>query len=160
MSEQPTDEMIGKWHRWFAIECNNRAWELSSRDQRTECEEQEMLNAAYAAAFHWSKVGTPLHGARADLALASAHSLLKHGDLALHYARRCIDFFKNNPCEDWDLAFAHAAMATAAAVAGDAALHQAHYSAAKDCGDAICDEEDRRAFEDEFVRVPKTVERA
>ncbi|PHS02886.1 MAG: hypothetical protein COA78_19925 [Blastopirellula sp.] len=33
--DQPTDSNIQKMHRWFAIECNNRAWDLTSQPERT-----------------------------------------------------------------------------------------------------------------------------
>lgn len=45
------------WHRYFAATTNNRAWELSVKE-RTAREDQEMLNAAHASAYHWSAVGT------------------------------------------------------------------------------------------------------
>ncbi|MDD5468266.1 MAG: hypothetical protein PHS96_10700 [Anaerolineales bacterium] len=154
MVEQPTSEMIQKMGRWFAVECNNRAWDLASKTTRTADEDRELLFNAYAAAHHWRQVGTPLQQARADLLLAHAHALCSHGELAWHYARRCLSFFEANPAEDWDLAFAHAAMALAAAANQDAGLHARHYALAKEYGQAIKDEEDRRIFWQEFARIP------
>lgn len=157
MQEKPTQETIDQWHRWFAIECNNRAWGLAAKPDREPGENREMLNAAYAAAFHWSKIGQPINNARADLTLAQAHALLGQGEQALHYAQRCLAFFESNAGEDWDLAFVHAAVAHAAAVAGDADLHAKHYALAEQLGQAIQDAEDRAVFADEFTKVPKTV---
>ena len=130
MPEQPTAEMIARMEKWFAAECNNRAWELASQAARTPQESDEMLYAAYAAAYHWSKAGTALHGARAEMTLAHMHSVRGEGELALRYARRCLAYFEQNPGEDWDTAFAHAELAFAAATAGDSALHAAHYAEA------------------------------
>jgi hypothetical protein len=157
MAEQPTQEAIDKWHRWFAVECNNRAWDLMSKSDRVQTEERDMLYLAYASAFHWSKVGTPLHNARAEVTLAHAHALLGHGEMSLHYAQRCLAFFESNPGEDWDIAFAHAEVAHAAAVLGDVELHARHYAAAKARGAAIAGDEDRRVFEEEFAHIPATV---
>src|SRR2546423_775363 len=99
--ERPDKETIDKWHRWFGVECNNRAWELSSADARTAEEDREMLAGAFAAAFHWSKVGKPVNHMRADLLLAHVYALLGRGADALGYARSCLDFCGSNDCEDW-----------------------------------------------------------
>ncbi len=157
MNEQPTPAQTARWHRRFAVECNNGAWDLMSKPQRTPDEDRDLLNMAYAAAFHWSQVGTPLNAARADVTLAHAHALLGQGDMALLYARRCLAWFESNPCEDWDLAFAHAEMAHAAAMLRDAPLHAKHYAEAQSRGAAIQNDEDRRAFLDELARIPAAV---
>lgn len=157
MVGKPTQEMIDEWHRWFAVECNNGAWDLIAQAERSPEQEIEMLNRAYAAAYHWSKVGTLLNVARADITLAHAQALLGSGDLALESARRALEFFENNACEDWDLAFAHMEIALAAAVEGDAELHAQHYETARTLGDAIHYEEDRKVFLEEFDRIPSQV---
>lgn len=159
MAKRPDQKKIDKWQRWFAIECNNLAWELAAKFDRTPEEDRRMLLGAYAAAFHWSNVGQPVNDARADLALAHVHSLLGQ-QVALHYAQRCLAFFENNAGEDWDLAFAHAEMAYAAAVIGDKDLHAKHYAMAKEIGAAIQNDEDRNVFMEEFLRIPDHVRTA
>ena len=158
MTDEPTPETIDKWHRRFAAECNNRTWDLIDKPKRTPAEDQEMLYNAYSAAFHWLKVGKPINNARADVTLAHAHALLGQGEQALHYAQRCLAFFESNVGEDWDVAFAHAEMAFAAAVLGDADLHAKHYAQAKKLGEAIQEEEDRTVFLDVLARIPDHVQ--
>ena len=157
MAEQPTEAMIDQWHRWFAVECNNRAWDLIEKAQRTAAEDREMLHAACASAFHWSKVGTPIHVARCDVTLSYAHALLGHPGMAMLYAKNSLAFFETNQCEDWDLAFAHAAMAQAAAVARDKELHGRHYMLAQQHGEAVRDPENRRIFMESFSRIPAAI---
>ena len=115
MSDQPTPETIQQMQRWFAIECNNGAWDLMSKANRTPQEDLQMLYQAYASAYHWTKAGTDLNEARAWTTIAHAHALLKQGEMALIYAQKCLDYFKANPGQDWDTAFAHLEMAHAAA---------------------------------------------
>jgi len=157
MSEQIDQDTIIQWHQRFAAACNNTAWELASGEDRGPEEDDQMLTAAFAAAYHWARVGSPLHNARADVTLAHVLALLGQGELALRYARRCLAFFENNPCEDWDLAFGHAEVAHAAARLGDHTLHSFHYARAHELGAAILEEEDRQVFLDEFNRIPKVV---
>ena len=147
-----------KTHRQFAVECNNRAWDLATQAARTPAEDREMLLAGYAAAFHWSKVGAPVNHMRADLLLARVHVQLGQGSTALHYARLALEFCAAQPCEDWDLAFAHAELALAAAVVGDAPMHRQHHALARQLGQAIKDKEDRDVFLAEFARIPAPVQ--
>jgi hypothetical protein len=157
MADKPTPEEFARWHRWFAVDCNNAAWGLAGKASRSPAEDRDMLNRAHAAAYHWSRVGQPVNNARADLLVAHVHAALGHGELALQYARRCLAYFEENAGEDWDMAFAHAEMAHAAAAAGEGDLHAAHYALAQERGQAIQDEEDRRVFLEEFARIPASV---
>jgi hypothetical protein len=52
------------------------------------------------------------------------------------------------------VAFTHAELAHAAAVAGDPALHAEHYALAQATGAAISEEEDRVVFMTELARIP------
>jgi len=152
--DQPDQPTIDRWHRWFAVEANNRAWDLTAAASRTPDEEREMRLAAYAAAFHWSKVGTPVNDMRAEMLLAHVHALSGEGQEALGYARRCLTFCESAPGEEWDHAFAHLEMALAAAAAGDAALHAEHHARARALGEALADAHDRQTFAVEFARIP------
>jgi hypothetical protein len=148
----PRDE-LPKLHRYFAVECNNRAWRLSESPARTPADDREMLDAAHAAALHWSKVGTELHGARAEMLLAHVHALLGRGESAMAYARSSFHFLTSRESPAWEVAFAHAILAGAAAAAKDAALHRAHYEQARTLGAALGDE-DRAYFDATFRTVP------
>jgi hypothetical protein len=154
MPKSPSERTVRKYHRWFAVEANNSAWALAAQAERTPEQDEQMLYRAYAAAFHWSQVGTPLHAARAWIALAHVHSWLGQGELAQEYANRALAFFQSNECADWDLAFAHAELAFAAAVTGNPAQHARYYLLAQEAGNSIQDPEDRQVFFDEFARLP------
>jgi hypothetical protein len=116
-----------------------------------------MLYLAYAAAYHWSVVGQPIHAARAEVTLAHVQALAGDGHTALGHARRALELIGIHGGEDWDAAFAHAEMAHAAAVLGDGELHAPHYTLARQLGEAIQDPEDRQAFLSEFERIPAEV---
>ena len=153
MADAPTDEEIRQWHRRFAVEANNRAWRLSEAAARTAADDAEMLNAAHAAAMHWSKVGTDLHAARAAMLLGHVHALLGHGDIAMRYASATFDYFTSHKCADWELAFTHAVLANAASAADDARLHLDHFAIAKQMGEALADPEERKIFEATLCRI-------
>lgn len=162
MTDIPQSNDLADWHRHFAVKCNNTAWDLASQDNLTDDAADDLLNAAFAAAYHWSQVGEPVNAARADVTLAHAHAVLAHryggegfAPRALFYARRSLNYFNTNPGEDWDMAFAHAEVAYAAAASGDAYLHKYHYQQADRMGKAILEKGDRTAFLNVLKKIPR-----
>jgi hypothetical protein len=155
MAQAPAAEDVRKWHKWFAVECNNRAWRLAEQTARTPAEDEEMVHAAHAAALHWSKVGTALHQARAAMLLGQVHALVGDGKRALHYARESFAFVSaQEDTPGWEIAFAHAVLANAAAANDEHSLHHTHYARAKALGGALNDDEERAIFEATFRTVP------
>jgi hypothetical protein len=154
MPEQPTEEDVQRWHRRFAVDANNRAWVLSEQTELAADERTELLYAAYAAAHHWSKIGTEQHMARAELLLGRTNALLGHGDLAMKFATAAFNSIVSRNSEPWEIAFAHAILANAAAVSGHSQLHAEHYGAAKLACESLADKEDRDIVLATFRLVP------
>jgi len=86
--------------------------------------------------------------------LGLAHSLCGEGRLALEYAKASLAYFTSHECPDWEFAFAHAVMASAAQAASDHPLHVLHHREATRLGEAISDEEDREIYMRTFRQVP------
>jgi len=143
------------WSRYFAMETNNRAWQLAAQPARTTAESREMLHAAHASAWHWNSVGTDLNRARATYLVAEVHALLGLGDTALEFAVEALAFFEGLETPDWELAYLHTIHAHAAAAAGDGQAHADTYAAAEAALRAIADPEDRRIVEQTFAQVPR-----
>ena len=71
MNDVPFD--VDKADRWFAVECNNRTWDLIEKTDRSVEEVHQMIDLAHAAAWHWSNVGSLLNQLRAQCLLATAY---------------------------------------------------------------------------------------
>ena len=153
MSTQPSDGERAAWHKRFAAECNNRAWDLSTAE-RSPADDREMLDVAHAAAWHWGKVGTELNRMRATMLLAEVHALLGMGERALAHADEMRTYFLAHASPDWEIAFSHAIYAHAAHVAGRAAEHRDAYAQAEAALAAIADDEDRAIVAATFRHVP------
>ena len=154
MTDTPSDDEIRKWHRRFGIDANNRGWALAESTTRTPAETDEMLHVAHAAAWHWSKVGTPHNAALADVLLAQVHALVGEGIPALRHAQAAYGYFSGRESAPWELAFAHAVLAHAAHAAGDDVLHRDHFAKARELGQALPDAEDRAIFDATFRTIP------
>jgi hypothetical protein len=153
MPHIPEDTDPNNWHRYFAKESNNHAWQLAAQS-RTPKEDLEMLDAAHAAALHWATLGTELNDMRAKTLLAEVHALLGYGASALKYATEIRSYFLARETEDWELAYTHVIHAHAAAAAGESQLHRESYAAAVSAIDAIADDEDRKVVLQTFKQVP------
>ena len=130
------------WHRRFAAAANNRAWDLSVQT-RNAAEDQEMLNAAHASAWHWTKVGTALNRMRATMLLAEVHALLGSGQSALAYAEEMRTYCLGIQSPDWDIAFVHVVHSHAASAAGETEKHRDSYGLAVAAIEDISNDEER-----------------
>jgi hypothetical protein len=139
-----------------AEDLSNRAWRLAEKSSRTHAENEEMLKAAQAAAREWEKAGDELERARGAILLGQVYALLGDGKQALHYAREAFAYVSENEKDTppWQVAFAHAVMANAAAANDERSLHQTHYQRAKTLGSALIDDDERALFEATFRTVP------
>lgn len=154
MSEPASQEEIARLHRGFAAMSNNRAWALSLLES-SAARDEEMLQASYASAWHWSQGGTVLNWARAALLLAEVHALLGNGEQAWAYAERVRVFFLEAESPVWEQALVQAVHAHAASASGRSAEHRASYGRAVETLAAIPDDEERSVVGRTFALVPK-----
>ena len=154
MPQEPSPDEIAKWHRWFAIEMNNRAWSLAESASLTAAEREEMLDAAHASALHWRNIGTEVNVARSDMLLGYVHALAGNGSTAMEYARRGHAYVLSHDSPDWEIAFAHAVLAHAAYAADERSLYQKQYALAKTLGESIAAPGDRDVFKRTFDKLP------
>jgi hypothetical protein len=143
------------WHRRFAAAANNRAWDLSEQQTRNPAEDEEMLDAAQASAWHWAKVGSELNRMRATMLLAEVHALLGFGHSAMAYAEEMRTYFLGVQSPASEVAFVHAVHAHAASAAGETEKHRASYGLALAAIEAVSNEEEQRIVARTFSCVPK-----
>jgi len=143
-------------HRALAIEANNSTWDILARPLAgiSPDDAEEMTRRAYAAAYHWDRAeGTgPANSARADWLLAKVWIARGVGEVALAHARRCLDVCGTAGLVDFDLAYAHEAMARSLACLGDlvaAADHRALAAAVP-----IAEADDREIVEADLAAGP------
>lgn len=154
MSGTPDSTAVADWHRYFAIEANNRAWGLAA-GERTSDQDREMLDCAHAAAYHWNAIGTELNRMRALTLLGQAHALLGHGETAVGYAQTVLDYFDGrDDTPDWERALVYAIVALAASAASQTKLHAEMFERARASVEAIADPEDRQIVLETFDQVP------
>jgi hypothetical protein len=155
MSDHPSPEDTAAWQKRLAAQANNRAWALAESGSRTPEQDEEMLQAAHAAAYFWKIVGTPSHRAHAAQLLAHVYAMLRLPGPARHYLKQSQPFFLEQDSAPWEQAFAHAVAASVAAAAGDAAAHALHYAQAQKQVAALQDPQDREMLDATLRVIPR-----
>lgn len=140
----------------MAVEANNSTWEILGKPptEITPEEAEEMTRRAYAAAWHWSLAAgaTPANAARASWLLARVWAVQGQGLLSLTHARECLATCESAGLVDFDLAYAHEALARAHACAGDPSEARAHLARARAV--EVADPEDRAQVEADLGAEP------
>jgi len=145
-------------HRRLGVDLFNHAWTLIEKADRTAAETDEMIHAAHASRYHWTRAGTTVHAARGEWQIARVYSVLGRGEPARWHAARCLDYAEAaahaGEADDWDLPAAYEAMARAAAVAGATAEAITWRDRAREALDGISDPEDREQIEGDLATLP------
>ena len=137
MPETPVD------HKRQGIDLFNHVWDLLEKADRTPEEDGAMVDAAHASRHHWAQVGQPVNAARGDWQISRVYATVKRPEPALHHARRSLAICEANGIGDFDLAFAHEAIARAEAVAGHFAEAKQAIARARAAAEAIAKPGDR-----------------
>ena len=141
--------MTPEKERQLAVDLFNHAWTLMELDARTAEQDDELIHAAHASRHHWAAVGTPANLARGEWQLSRVYTVLGRAEPALHHARRCLAYCEANPdaLEDWDLPYAHEALARAHALAGEADEVGRHAAQARELSARVAGAKDREHLE-------------
>lgn len=139
--------------RQLGVDLFNEVWRL----METREDDERMLHAAHASAYHWSEAPEcePKNRARSEWQLSRVYTVLGRGEPALHHARRCLEICEAHPenIEDWDLPFAYEALARAHRVAGMNEEAAGYKQKAQELGEEISDPEDREHLDEALASV-------
>ena len=133
-------------HRQLGVDLYNEVWRLMESRE----DDERMLYATHASAYHWSEAPEcePRNRARSEWQISRVYAVLGRGEPAVHHAERCLELCEQHAdnVEDWDAPFAYEALARAHKVAGNDHDARRYESLARESGDAIADPEDREHF--------------
>jgi len=134
--------------RQLGVDLFNEVWRL----METREDDDRMLHATHAMAYHWGEAPEckPENRARAEWQISRVYTVLGRGEPAVWHARRCLEWCESAGIGDWDLAYAYEALARAHAVAGTGEA-DAWKLKAREAGDAIADPEDREHFDEDYA---------
>jgi hypothetical protein len=143
-------------HKKLAVDANNATWEILGKElsEISDDDAEEMTRRAYAAAYHWQRAegASPANEARASWLLSRVWAVRQNGEVALFHAQRCLAVCESAGLMDFDLAYAHEALARSFAALGVAEQASRHLAIAR--GVPIADAEDRTLVEADLAGEP------
>jgi hypothetical protein len=134
-------------HRYFAAYCFNAAWDLIEKSDRTPADDRLMVALSQASLYHWLNRPdlTDRNLSIAYWQLSRVHVLTGAADLARRYAELSLELSRE--LQPFQRAYAHEALARAAAGMGDEGLARQHLRAAQDLAKQVEDPGDRALLE-------------
>jgi hypothetical protein len=143
-------------HRRLGKDLFNRVWSLLEVPDRTPAQVDEMLHAAHASRFHWSRAdgSQAVNLGRGEWQCSRVYAVLGRGEPALWHSRRCLDLCREFELGDWDLAAAYEAMSRASLVAADDVAARDWKAKALAALDDIADPDDREPIETDLAALP------
>ncbi len=149
-------ELAPEVHRAMGMGLYNRCWDLMEIEDRTIEQDDELLETAYASAWHWRQVGHVANRARSHWMCSRVAAVLGRGEAARYHAARCVEIVEGGGegIEDWDAPAAYEAMARALAVTGDPAGAAEWKARAAAALAAIPDSDDRAPIEGDLATIP------
>jgi hypothetical protein len=140
-------------HRQLGVDLFNVVWTLLEKADRTHDEDDLMAHAAHASAYHWRQVGETKHFARSEWQCSRVYAVLGRPESALRHARGCLEWCERGGVDDWDLPYAHEALARAYEVAGDAEAADRHLVLARELGEQVADPEDKELLDKDLATI-------
>ncbi|MHA1983312.1 MAG: hypothetical protein ACW967_03080 [Candidatus Hodarchaeales archaeon] len=147
--KEPTKEEMDKLHRKFGVKWYNKTWDYLDKQKLTPDEELEMLSIAHASIQHWSYIGKPNNFATGYWQMSRVYTILKEGNLALRYAKLCLELTENNDIKSLVLS-ANEGMARAYAILNEKEKAQSYLDRAYKEYDTLTDEEDKKIYIDQL----------
>lgn len=141
-------------HKAFAVGLNNLVWQLLGKEDRTDEENDRMINAAHASHYHWSTVGEAINLQRGHWMISHVYAVLNRAEPALFHARKCMELTEKLSLVDFDLAYAYEAIARANAAAGNEEEGKNFMRLADEAGKNIQKEDDKKIFDGDFAAGP------
>jgi len=142
-------------HRKIGGDLFNHTWALLDKKRRSAAEIDEMIHAAHASRYHWSRGGTPLNFSIGEWQLSRVYAVLGRPEPALYHGHRALEITRRNHLGRFYLAYAYEALARAASVAGQHQARNRYLREARRIGATVRDRDDRRMLLEDLTTIPR-----
>jgi DNA-binding transcriptional MerR regulator len=150
----PTVALEPEIQKKLGVELFNYVWTLLEKDDRTERENDRMVDAAHASRFFWEEVGESVNHVRGEWQISRAYATIGRREPALYHGHRCLELCEEHGIGDFDLAYAYEALARAYGVAGETETASHYAKRAYEAAEQVADEEDRELVLSDLKTLP------
>ncbi len=130
-------------NRRLGVDLFNETWGYLDRDDRTPDDDAAMLGTALASWHHWRQVGEPKNFSISDWQASRVLAVLGEGSLARRYGEMSLRWATEHDLSPFYTAYAHEAIARAAALQGDDAARDEHVAMGRETAAQVESDDDR-----------------
>jgi hypothetical protein len=140
-------------HRFFSVECFNRAWDLLDKPNRSADDDEQMLLLSHASLWHWTQRADCTDRnlsigywqlSRVYATLGQANNARRHAEASLRLSQSEPPFYRG---------YAHEALARAAMIAGDRDQLASSLAESRKLLPEIADAEERATLEKDLSEI-------
>lgn len=155
-TKMQSSELDPNIHHYLGIELNMQVWNLINKADRDQKDDNRMIAFALGSLYHWQKSPhfTHVNAQRGEWLISRVFVLVNSPERALEYAHKCFKITEEHDLKGFDLAYSYEALARAYALSGDNENFKKYYGLAKEAGEQIEKEEDRKLFFEDLNSEP------
>lgn len=145
MAKKP-DFDIQAAHKYFSVECFNRAWDYIDKPIRKKNEDDVMLQLSLASLWHWiqRKDSTSTNLSISYWQVSRVFALLRQSDNARHYGELCLEVSQGEDVLAFYRGYAYEALARAEMVAENENEMEKHLIQAHQVAASLADSEEKK----------------
>ena len=154
MADMP-DFDVASAHKYFSVECFNKAWGLIDKPDRTPEEDEDMIRLSLASHWHWTQREdcTATNTSVAYWQTSRIYAILGLADDAGRYAHLCLEASKGEGALPFCPGYAYEALARAESVAGDHEKMKADLEDARKAAEAIPNADAKKQLLDDLAAI-------
>jgi hypothetical protein len=150
-----TDFDVVAAHRYFSVECFNKAWDLLDRPSRTPAEDEEMLHLGLASLWHWTQRPdcTATNRSVSYWQVSRIYAVLGQAGNARRYGELCLGVSQGEGIPPFYLGYAYEALVRAEKVAGNRDKMAEYLQAACQVAETVPDAEARQMLQNDLATI-------
>ncbi|TFB22914.1 hypothetical protein E3U55_06650 [Filobacillus milosensis] len=148
-------------HKQLAVNCFNNVWDLLDLTERTDAQNEEMVQMCHSSFWHWTQVEdhTDQNLSIGYWQLSRVYAVVGNGPQAEHYAQRCIDVSRKAELPPFFIAYGYEAMARAQMLLNNTEKKEKNLVMAKEFTDLIKVEDSKKLLLQDIEEIEKKGER-
>mgnify|MGYP001310921373 CR=1 FL=1 len=142
-------------HKYFAVECFNRAWDYIDKPTRTRDENDKMLELSLASLWHWRQREdcTQTNLSIGYWQVSRVYALMGQTEQARHYGEVCLEFSLTEGVLPFYRGYAYEALARAEATAGNQEAMQSYLDQARQVAEGSPVERAKKQLLDDLATI-------
>ena len=133
-------------HKYFSVNCFNRAWDLIDKTDRTPEEDEELIRLSLASHYHWTQ-RDDYSNTKASIGFwqtSRVYALLGQSDNARRYGQLCLSASQGEEVPPFYLGYAYEALARAEATGGNEGEMQSYLDKVKNTAEEIKEADEKK----------------